>query len=526
MRPSPFLFLPFTASLLISCTKIASYAAPDGGAVIDDASVDEDAGGTDSGAGDVGKQPGAFVDGGGVLPAPRESRLAWRPECDATCSDPDCLSANEVQGIENWHGRLYVATTVWEETAECIWPSRSAPILVQNEEDGPWAAMPSPPVTTGVCAEGFAPWEQINSLLAYTFGSVDSLFAATFPNEDGGCPGLEGSVFEWVEGASDWVDTGLATKIDAYYGGRQAEIRYVTKHADGTADCPEERPCVFALVGPREFPLPFRGPSVWRAVVDGDCGQSLCWDDAAEVELDGVDFPFGSRLVSAFDDGADGLLVGSGMPSIANYDRYADRCTDPSSNGCPTVSVLRRLAGSWSVVWRGQPIPKHPAAEREVRGLYSVPGDGLDGALLMLTLKRGRLQRLQGDTVSLDITMGDLVAADGPFYGYELLSMQLSSGREVLLAPGQFRDQMGEPQRAGRIAYRCLDEGPSAWSLLEIPELVDSPDTARANEAATRWLHPSPWRTDTLFVGTGDMNSGPGSRAGRLLEVPVAALCP
>ena len=251
----------------------------------------------------------------------KSAALSYKPNCSNVYSD-SCLSGTEIQALESFKCKLYVGTTNWGETNASIWPKTSAQINVLATEGGEWQRTPDLPLPAG-CKQGYGGWEQINDLHTATFTAngltATHLFTGPLINEDGECPGVHASVFYLNDASTTWVDTGLTTQLQNFYGSMNSEVRYFETFSDNTEACREDRPCVFAFVGPRDSASGTKFPTVWRGVYapDNKACNLICWDNNPEVHFNGIEAPIASRIVTSY-AGKAGLYVGTSVPeSIA-----------------------------------------------------------------------------------------------------------------------------------------------------------------------------------------------------------------
>ena len=446
----------------------------------------------------------------GGPPGQAEPVVSYRPTC-TSAGGPGCLSGTEVQALETFDGKLYAGTTNWHETLASVWPATSAQVNVLDTADGTWQRTPELPGSPR-CAPGNAPWEQVNDLHAATFVSegatAEHLFASVLANEDGTCPGLHGTVLRLDPVRQEWTDTGLGARVEALYGAVNSEVRYVETFADGTADCPADRPCLFALVGPRSGTI---GPSAWRGVYDPAAPGCvvICWDATPEVVMDGIDAPAATRIVSSTSGDA-GLLFGT----VANQ---TTRCRVENRRDCGRAALMRRVApGSWEPAWLGTPVDQ--GGPDQVRGIASWEHDGGTRSLWFVTAPVGTVYRI--DTTAgvesaavAETTLGELLpdACNARMLPYQLLVHR----GELLVA---FEACGQTPQDSfARIFHRPLSPQ-GTWSSLDMPTVTNI-GADRSNEAAVRWLETSPFDNHDLYFGTTDMNDTPGSLTGRVYRL-------
>ena len=451
-----------------------------------------------------------------------EPVLSYAPTCTSSCAT-GCLSGTEVQAIESFDGKLYAGTSNWMETLACVWPATSAQINVLSTEAGSWQRTPDLPKSSK-CATGAAAWEQVNDLHAATFttrGALSKhLFASTLVNEDGACPGLQASVFYLDARGQSWINTGLDARLETFYGAMQTEVRYMETFSDGSAECPSERPCLFAFVGPRKRVTPPKFPSVWRGRYDpGNTACSLiCWDAAPEVSLDGIQAPVAARILSS-DAGENGLFFGTGA-----YE--SGKCPDANKLSCHRAALMQRVAPkTWTPVWLGPPVQEKDADEA-VRGISSWKYPGGAVSLWFITIPKGAVYRV--DALSggrsepvVEARLTDLIPepCNARILPYQIYIHRQGSGDanpELLVAS----ESCGTSIRnsVARIFHRPVSGG-SAWSYLEMPELTYAYEGSRANPAAVRWIQTSPFDSGNIFFGTTDMNSGDGSLTGRIYRL-------
>lgn len=474
---------------------------------------------------------------GGSGPGSFEPLLSYTPTCDATpgsdCSDQPCLGGTEVQALETHGGVLFAGLTNWMETNTCVWPATSAQVLYLETEGGPWKAAPALPDPPTPCTDDAAAWEQINDLASVEVtseqGNSSVLFVATFPNEDL-CPGLSGSVFALDEAAGAWEETGLGARLQAFYGERGSEVRYVSPHTDGSADCPADRPCLFAFVGPRSPGVPFLGPTVWRGTIEPDnpgCSM-VCWDEQPEFAFDGVSGAMATRILSAHSMGPTGLFVGTSSSldggDFAIPQAVADACdADPAGHACLHTVVMRRSGpGEWAPVWHGPRFDEH--ADDQVRGLtgWVYPDGRL--SIWFVTHREGNVYRLdaEGDTAELAVLETQLPGLVGEgcqgFYGFQIYLHRRSDDDPnpalVVASDVCFKGTQGGP---AHLFYRFVDACPQ-WQPLELPNVTDDPATG-PREDRIRWVERSPFDAKDLFFGTTDMVIKPGSLTARIYRM-------
>ncbi|HEX7133430.1 MAG TPA: hypothetical protein VF228_12695 [Iamia sp.] len=445
------------------------------------------------------------------------------PTCTAD-AEPGCLSGTEVQALEAFDGKLYAGTTSWEETLSSVWPRTSAQVNVLSSEDGAWERTPDLPGSPS-CASGIAPWEQVNDLQAATFTvqgeTSEHLFASVLANEDGGCPGLQATVFHLDEAGGRWVDTGLGSRLATVYGDVPTEVRYIEAFADGTADCPTERPCLFAFVGPRGGTA---GPSAWRATYDpaDDGCRLLCWDAEPEVVMGRDGAPPAARIVSSA-GGPDGLLFGTTAAGIG-------RCPGLDEDaGCNRAALMRRAErGIWEPAWLGTPV--RDGGPEHVRGIASWAGDDGTSSTWFVTAPDGIVHRTDAtgrspEPAIEEITLGTLLpeACGERMLPYQLYIQEHDGGEGSprLLAASQ-SCASSPPDVIGRIFHRPVTTSDS-WAVVDLPTIAQVGDD-RANEAAIRCIETSPFDDEDLYVGTTDMNSTPASLTARIYRVPASVL--
>jgi len=330
---------------------------------------------------------GACV-GGGVGRPDGEIQpvVSYVPTC-TSAGEQGCLSGTEVQALESFDGKLYAGMTNWEETLPSIWPRTSAQINVLAARDGTWQRTPDLPGSSK-CAPGSAPWEQVNALHGATFSwqgtAVEHLFAGVLANEDGACPGLQASVFYLDAVGHEWINTGLDARLEGFYGATNSEVRYIETFGDGTADCPADRPCVFAFVGPRSGTI---RPSVWRGIYDpaGTECNLICWDSEPEVVMDGTHAPSATRIVSS-ESGPAGLYFGT----VASTGRG---CRGEDELACNRAALMQRVGpGAWEPAWLGSPV--NEGGPDQVRGIASWEYDDGSRSLWFVTAPVGTVYRM------------------------------------------------------------------------------------------------------------------------------------
>jgi hypothetical protein len=444
------------------------------------------------------------------------------PTCTGA-GEPGCLSGTEVQALEAFDGRLYLGTTSWKETLTEVWPRTSAQVNVLASEDGAWARTPDLPGSPA-CAPGTAPWEQVNDLQAATFTArgeaAEHLFASVLANEDGGCPGLQATVFHLDDASGRWVDTGLGARLATLYGDAPTEVRYLEAFADGTTDCPTDRPCLFAFVGPRGGTV---GPSTWRATYDpaDDGCRLLCWDAEPEVVMGRSGAPPAVRIVSSA-SGPDGLLFGTTAAGIGRCPAFDD------TRGCNRAALMRRAqSGVWEPAWLGPTV--RDGGPEHVRGIASWVDDGTTSTWYV-TAPDGVVHRIDttGGTPAPaveEVTLGTLLpdACGERMLPYQLYVQHHNGGTdppELLVASQSCAGS--PPDVIGRVFHRSL-AGDGSWAVADMPA-VTQVGNDRANEAAIRCIETSPFDADDVYVGTTDMNSTPGSLTARAYRVPAGVL--
>ncbi len=448
----------------------------------------------------------------------REIVASYVPSCKPGCPDPACTSGTEIQTMTSFRGQLYAGTTQWMESETCIYPgSSSAQVLRLSSASGTWTAMPPLPEVHGLCDSGQAAWEQVNHLVVARFERQPdgTLLASTMPNEDGGCPGLQGTVF-YLDERGDWVDTELGARLAGFYGDAQSEVRYMAVYADGTAACPADRPCVFAFVNRRKSWE--HGPSVWRGRYDPSdpACRLICWDGAPEVELEGGSQPIAARIVSAFASGSQGIYFGTSVDKMKRGD-----CTVPSSNACPRAALFARdSAGHWAAIWRGRPHDR-PGADLAVRGIAGWDAADAAPALWWVTIPRGNVYRIDGAAdgaaeVVHEARLMDLMPTPcSAVYPYQLYLHQPSPSDVPSLVVASQTCTANPRNSFARLLTRpigaCAD-----WTVTELREIANDRSTERVNESSIRWIETSPFDPSDLFLGTTDMNSGSGSLTARI----------
>jgi len=447
-----------------------------------------------------------------LVAAPAEAApltLSYQPTCRPHTS---CLAGTEIQALETFDGRLYAGTTNWMETNERVWPRTSAQVLALDKPEGAWRALAPLPDPQKKCKPGVAPWEQVNDLQRVSYGatSKSALLVSTMPNEDGGCPSLQGTVF-YLGPDQKWIDTGLGNKLMPYYGSLQSETRYVVSHVDSSGECTASKPCVFAFVGPRGKRTAGIGATVWRGRIDPQKCSLICWDSSPEAELNGAKLPNARRILSAYSAGDKGVFIGTGLTqSPAPKER---------------VALLQRNAhGVWKPIWKGGT----PTGEREVRGIVGWTSPAGQFSLWFVTNPLGSVYRSDLKNGRLTAPKREVRLVDVPnqrctdVYGYQLYLH--GTDNPVLAFASQ---SCPGKQRTARIFYRHL-ESCTKWRSLELPNLRDPPTNGRVNETALRWFERSPWDPNDIYVGTTDMNSGPGSLTARIYRLtrPFAGTCP
>lgn len=467
---------------------------------------------------------------GQPVPDPhREFRpvASYAPTC-TSAGGQECLSGTEVQALEAFDGKLYAGTTNWEETLVGIWPSTSAQINLLASEGGTWQRTPDLPGSPK-CAPGNAPWEQVNDLRGARFASQGAtakhLFAGVLANEDGACPGLHASVFSLDALGEQWINTGLDARLDAFYGPINSEVRYVETYSDRTADCPTDRPCVFAFVGPRSGTV---GPSVWRGLydfADTEC-DVICWDAGPEVVMDGIDGPPARRIISSASGDA-GLFVGT--TAVGN-----GRCRDGNNpDECNRAALMERVGPrTWEPAWLG--VPVKDGGPDQVRGIASWEYEDGARSLWIVTAPAGAVYRI-------DISagpMGTSAATRSAPVAERTLGAFLPESCNARMLPYQLyihqRDAadmhpelMVASQACGytptdgfaRIFHRPVARD-GAWGVVDMPT-VKSVGSDRSNEAAVRCIETSPFDSKDVYFGTTDMNNTRGSLTARVYQLAV-----
>lgn len=456
-------------------------------------------------------------------PGEMEPVVSYTPTCTGA-GEAGCLSGTEVQALETFGGKLYAGLSNWEETLTSIWPATSAQINVLGARDGTWRRTPDLPGSPK-CAPGNAPWEQVDDLHAATFAwqgtTAEHLFVGVLANESGACPGLHATVFRLDAARQEWVDTGLAARLEALYGAVNSEVRYVDTFSDGTADCPADRPCVFAFVGPRSGTVE---PSVWRGVFDpGAAGCDLiCWDAEPEVVMDGIQAPSAIRIVSS--------TSGPARLSFGTLATSGRRCRGLDESMCNRAALMQRVApGAWEPAWIGDPIDE--GGPDQVRGIASWDHDDRSGSLWFVTGPVGAVYRIDttAGTASapvVETTLGDLLpdACNARMLPYQLYVHQrrpTDANPELLVA----FEACGTTQRDSfaRIFHRPVAPG-GTWGALDMSS-VTNVGADRSNEAAVRWIETSPFDGKDLYFGTTDMNSTPGSLTARIYQLTAPFGC-
>jgi len=448
------------------------------------------------------------------LAAPSVERL-FAPTCEAGCPG-NCTTGTEVQALAAFDGAMWAGLTSWQETLDCAWPGRSAPILRQRSPDGPFEPGPGLPEDPSCPV---ASWEQINDLHSLQVAGREHLLAASFPNEDD-CPGVTGSVFWLGDRGQSWTDTGLGDVLRDHYAGAPTEVRYVDTLIDDASDCGEQAPCVLALAGPRAIVQRDEtvvGPAVFLGRTGKDCS-TVCWESAPERSFDGVESPLALRVTTIVSDPDSGVVVGSSnnglqstFPELAQ--RVDELCADPNGPLCPRATAVRRLAGGqWVEVYRAA-AANVPGAETEIRGAQFAEVDG-EPSLFLLTHPRGDVHRLVDGEVVETVSLRDEVASQpcSTFYGY-----QLHLDDQVLRVASQ-SCQAPRSERRARLFERDLARPGDPWRSVELPEIEEIPN-GPPSETAIRWIESSPFRPDELYLGTTDMNGSPGSLTARIFRL-------
>jgi hypothetical protein len=446
-----------------------------------------------------------------------EPVVSYTPTCKSA-GVRECLSGTEVQALEAFDGKLYAGTTNWEETLAGVWPRTSAQINVLTSQDGSWRRTPDLPGSPK-CAPGTAPWEQVNDLVGVRFASqgttADHLFAGVLANEDGACPGLHASVFSLDARGEQWINTGLDARLDVFYGAINSEVRYVETYSDGTADCPTDRSCVFAFVGPRTGAL---GPSVWRGVydpADTEC-QVICWDAAPEVVMDGIQGPPARRIISSASGDA-GLFFGTTAVG-------SGRCRDGNNPGeCNRAALMERVGPrAWEPVWLGAPVKD--GGPDQVRGVASWEYEDGARSVWIVTAPVGTVYRIDtsAGTRSAPVTertLGEFLpeSCNARMLPYQLYVHSPDTNPELMVAS----QSCGYTPRDGfaRIFHRPVARD-GAWEVDNMPA-VKSVGPDRSNEAAVRCIESSPFDSRDVYFGTTDMNNTPGSLTARVYQLAV-----
>jgi hypothetical protein len=455
--------------------------------------------------------PPAVSDTGHPVRGARQPTVSYLPNCSGA-GEPRCLSGTEVQALETFRGRLYTGTTNWQETLATIWPRTSAQINVLASEGGTWRRTPELPGSSK-CAPGNAPWEQVNDLHAATFArqgrTAQRLLAGVLANEDGACPGLQASVFALDARGRTWVNTGLDARLEHTYGTVNSEVRYIETFSDGTADCPADRPCVFAFVGPRGGTT---GPSVWRGIYNfGDSGcVVICWDSDPEVVMDGVDAPPAARIVSSA-SGSAGLFFGTTALGRG-------RClAEGKGEQCNRAALMERVAPrTWETAWLGAPV--RDGGPDQVRGIASWKYRDGAQSLWFITGPVGTVSRIDSTAGArsapvAERTLGEFLpeSCNARMLPYQLYVHE----RELLVAS----EACGYTPRDSfaRIFHRPIARD-GEWEVLNLPT-VTSVGADRSNEAAVRWIETSPFDRRDVYFGTTDMNNTPGSLTARVYRL-------
>jgi hypothetical protein len=453
-----------------------------------------------------------------------EPRLSYAPTC-TSAAESGCMSGTEVQALETFDGKLYAGMTNWEETLGAVWPSTSAQVNVLRVRGGPWERAPALP-DSPKCSPGSAPWEQVNDLHAAEFSDAGTttshLFAAVLANEDGACPGLHASLFALDALGTGWINTGLDTQLEAWYGAINSEVRYVETFADGTTECPAERPCLFAFVGPRGGDI---GPSVWRGIYDrtNPSCRLICWDATPEVVMDGRAGPAARRIVSSA-SGPAGLFFGTTAAG-------SGRCRSEGDEAwCNRAALMERVRpGVWEPAWVGSPVKD--GGPDEVRGIASWEYDDGGQSLWFVTAPAGTVYRV-------DVSAGTIAARPGMRSEPVLertLGRFLPEACNARMLPYQLYVDQRVPDGASpellvasqgcgytpRDSYARIFHRPVArdggWSVLDLTS-VTNVGADRSNEASVRCIEASPF-DDGIYFGTTDMNNTPGSLSARVFEL-------
>jgi hypothetical protein len=448
-----------------------------------------------------------------------EPVVSYAPTC-TSAGEEACLSGTEVQALEAFDGKLYAGTTNWKETLATVWPETSAQINVLGSQDGTWQGTPELPGSPK-CAPGNAPWEQVDDLHGATFEwrgtTAEHLFAGVLANEDGACPGLHASVFSLDALGQEWINTGIDTRLEEFYGAVNSEVRYVETFSDGTADCPAGRPCVFAFVDPRSGTI---GPSAWRGIYDPSSTECdlICWDPEPEVVMDGINAPPAVRIVSS-ESGKAGLFFGASA--------FRNRgCRDEGRLECNRAALMERVAPRvWEPAWLGSPVKD--GGPNQVRGIASWEYEDGDRSLWFVTAPVGAMYRIDrtAGTKSAPVaetTLGEFLpescnARMLPYQVYVHQRGPADMNPELLVAS----EACGNTPRDSfaRIFHRPVARD-GAWGVFNMPG-VTNVGLDRSNEASVRWIETSPFDRRDIYFGTTDMNDTPGSLTARIYQLAV-----